>query len=76
MANYHVNYLTGSDVTGDGGTVNPWATIQHALTTSSASTGDVIKVVGSTTTDLTTTATFALRLGCKLSTVSSIYKSK
>ena len=59
MANYHVNYLTGSDVTGDGGTVNPWATIQHALTTSSASTGDVIKVVGSTTTDLTTTATFA-----------------
>ena len=24
MANYHVNYLTGSDVTGDGSTGNPW----------------------------------------------------
>ena len=59
MANYHVNYLTGSDVTGDGGTVNPWATIGYALTTTNASTGDIIKVVGSTTTDLTTTATFA-----------------
>lgn len=59
MANYHVNYLTGSNTTGDGSTVSPWATIGYALDTSNASTGDVIKVVGSTTTDLTTTATFA-----------------
>jgi len=59
MANYHVNYLTGSDVTGDGGTVNPWATINHALITGPVTTGDVVKVVGSTTTDLTTSATFA-----------------
>lgn len=59
MANYHVNYLTGSDVTGDGSTSTPWASVNHALVTSSATTGDVIKVVGSTTTDLDTTATFA-----------------
>jgi len=57
MANYHVNYLTGSDVTGDGSTSTPWATINHALVTSAATTGDVIKVVGSTTTDLTTGGT-------------------
>ena len=57
MANYHVNYLTGSDVTGDGSTGNPWATIDHALATSVATTGDVIKVVGSTTTTLDTAAT-------------------
>ena len=57
MANYHVNYLTGSDITGDGSTSTPWQTISHALTTSSATTGDVIKVVGSTTTDLDTGAT-------------------
>ena len=57
MANYHVNYNTGSDVTGDGSTSTPWATIAHALTTSSATTGDVVKVVGSTTTDLDTGAT-------------------
>lgn len=59
MANYHVNYLTGSNTTGDGSTASPWATISYALDTSNASTGDVIKVVGSTTTNLTTTATFA-----------------
>ena len=57
MANYHVNYLTGSDVTGDGSTSTPWATINHALVTSAATTGDVIKVVGSTTTELTTGGT-------------------
>lgn len=57
MANYHVNYLTGSDITGDGSTSTPWQTISHALTTSSATTGDVVKVVGSTTTDLDTGAT-------------------
>ena len=56
MANYHVNYLTGSDVTGDGSTGNPWASISYALTTSSAATGDVIKVVGSTKTTLDTAA--------------------
>jgi hypothetical protein len=56
MANYHVNYLTGSDVTGDGSTGNPWASISYALTTSSAATGDVIKVVGSTKTTLDTDA--------------------
>ena len=59
MANYHVNYLTGSNTTGDGSTVSPWQTISYALDTSNASTGDVIKVVGSTTTDLTTSASFA-----------------
>lgn len=57
MANYHVNYLTGSDITGDGSTGNPWATIWHALTTTPAVSGDVIKVVGSTTTTLDTAAT-------------------
>ena len=56
MANYHVNYLTGSDTTGDGSTGNPWASISHALTTSAATTGDVIKVVGSTKTTLDTAA--------------------
>lgn len=59
MANYHVNYLTGSDSTGDGSTGTPWQTISHALTTSSATTGDLIKVVGSTTTDVDTSASFA-----------------
>ena len=59
MANYHVNYLTGSDSTGDGSTGTPWQTISHALTTSSATTGDLIKVVGSTTTDVDTAASFA-----------------
>ena len=59
MANYHVNYLTGSDVTGDGSVSTPWATITYALTTSAATTGDVIKVAGSTTTDIDTGATFA-----------------
>ena len=59
MANYHVNYNTGSDTTGDGSTGSPWATVNHALVTSAATTGDLIKVVGSTTTDLDTTATFA-----------------
>ena len=56
MANYHVNYLTGSDTTGDGSTGNPWATIAYALATSAATTGDVIKVVGSTKTTLDTAA--------------------
>ena len=56
MANYHVNYLTGSDVTGDGSTGNPWASIKYALQTSSATTGDVVKVVGSTKTTLDTAA--------------------
>ena len=58
MANYHVNYNTGSDTTGDGSTGSPWATINHALSTSAATTGDVVKVAGSTTTDLDTTASF------------------
>ena len=57
MANYHVNYLTGSDSTGNGSTATPWATINHALVTGPVTTGDVVKVVGSTTTDLTTTGT-------------------
>jgi len=57
MANYHVNYLTGSDVTGNGSTSTPWATINHALITGPVTTGDVVKVVGSTTTDLTTGGT-------------------
>ena len=56
MANYHVNYLTGSDVTGDGTTGNPWASISYALATSAATTGDVVKVVGSTKTTLDTAA--------------------
>ena len=52
MSNFHVNYLTGSDVTGDGTTGLPWATIAHALITGPAIAGDVVKVVGSTTTDV------------------------
>jgi parallel beta-helix repeat protein len=38
---YHVA-TTGSDVTGDGSTDNPWATIQHAI--DQASSGDTITV--------------------------------
>lgn len=56
MANYHVNYLTGSDVTGNGSTATPWATIKHALSTPPVITGDVVKVVGSTFTDIDTSA--------------------
>ena len=56
MANYHVNYLTGSDATGDGSTATPWATIKHALSTPPVITGDVVKVVGSTFTDIDTSA--------------------
>lgn len=50
MANYHINYLTGSNVTGDGSTENPWATLEYTLDNSGAIAGDVIKVVGSGTT--------------------------
>lgn len=50
MANYHINYLTGSNVTGDGSTGNPWATLEYTLANSGAIAGDVIKVVGSGTT--------------------------
>jgi len=56
MANYHVNYLTGSDVTGDGSTGSPWASIKHALATPPVVTGDVVKVAGSTFTDIDTAA--------------------
>jgi hypothetical protein len=59
MANYHVNYITGSDVTGDGSTATPWGTILHACTQAAATTGDVIKVAGSDTTVLDAGATIA-----------------
>lgn len=54
MANYHVNYLTGSNVTGDGSAGNPWATIAFAMTP--ATSGDTIKVAETGTTQVLDTA--------------------
>lgn len=56
MANYHVNYLTGSNSTGDGTAGNPWATVAFALT--SATSGDTIKVARTGTTQLLTSTAF------------------
>ena len=56
MSNFHVNYLTGSDSTGDGTTGNPWATLKYALENGPAIAGDVVKIAGSTTTDVDTAA--------------------
>lgn len=59
MANYHVDYLNGSNVTGDGAAGNPWGTVSFALTESSAGTGDTVKVAGSGLTLADATATFS-----------------
>lgn len=56
MADYHVNYLTGNDTTGDGSASLPWATISKAYTV--ALTADTIKVAGTGTTVLDTSASF------------------
>ena len=50
MANYHVNYNTGSDATGNGSAATPWATVSYALSTPPAVSGDKILVAGSTKT--------------------------
>lgn len=57
MANYHVNFNTGSDTTGAGTIANPWQTITHALTESSAGVGDTIKVANGSTNVLVGTMT-------------------
>lgn len=57
MAIYHVNHNTGSNTTGDGTALNPWATVLFAAQ-SGATTGDTIKVAGSATTDVDTAAYF------------------
>lgn len=57
MATYHVNPITGSDVTGDGTAGNPWATIKFTVQ-SGATSGDEIRVVGTSTTDVDSAATF------------------
>lgn len=57
MANYHVDYINGSDATGNGTAANPWGTASYALAESSAGAGDVIKVAGSALTTVDTTAT-------------------
>ena len=59
MANYHVDYINGSNATGDGSTGNPWGTASFALTESSAGAGDTIKVAGSGLTLADATATFS-----------------
>jgi hypothetical protein len=59
MPNYHVNYITGSDGTGDGSVGSPWASIQHALTTATPGAGDIIKVFGSEAVSVDTGATLA-----------------
>jgi hypothetical protein len=56
MSNFHVNYLTGSNTTGDGTPGNPWATLKYALENGPAIAGDVVKIAGSTTTDVDTAA--------------------
>ena len=59
MATYHINYLTGSNATGDGTAGNPYATILYAMQTHSPANGDEIKVAGSGITDIDTNATLA-----------------
>lgn len=49
MADFHVNYNTGSDTTGNGSAANPWGTVLYALTESAAGTGDTIKVANGAT---------------------------
>lgn len=56
MAIYHVNPITGSDTTGNGTAVNPWLTIKFAVQ-SGATSGDTIKVTGTSTTNVDTAAT-------------------
>ena len=54
MADYHVDYINGSDSTGAGSAANPWGTIGFAMAESSAGTGDTIKVAGSGLTTVET----------------------
>ena len=59
MADFHVDYINGSNATGDGSAGNPWGTITHALTESAAGTGDTVKVAGSGLTTVDSTATLS-----------------
>lgn len=66
MADYHVDYINGSDSTGDGSTGNPWGTITHALTQGAAGTGDTVKVAGSGLTTVDSTATLSTQGGANI----------
>ena len=59
MANYHVSYISGSDVTGAGTTANPWGTVKFALDTATPGPGDTVKVEGNTLTTVDAGATIA-----------------
>ena len=50
MATYHTDYLLGNDTTGNGSAALPWKTITRAYT--SAVSDDIIKVAGSTISDV------------------------
>jgi len=59
MADFHVDYINGSNATGDGSAGNPWGTITYALTESAAGAGDTVKVAGSGLTTVDSTATLS-----------------
>lgn len=60
MATYHIDYLNGSNVTGNGSAVDPWATITHGITQVTLAAGDLVKVAATgTETDIDTAATFS-----------------
>ena len=52
MAYYCINYLTGSDVTGDGTSAAPWQTVGYASTQINGGAGylagDEMRIAGST----------------------------
>ena len=50
MPTYHTDYLLGNDTTGNGSAALPWKTITRAYT--SAVSDDIIKVAGSTISDV------------------------
>lgn len=50
MATYHVDYINGSNTTGDGSALLPWATINFAISSGATTPTDIIKVAGSGTT--------------------------
>jgi hypothetical protein len=60
MATYHIDFLNGSNVTGDGTALSPWATITHIFSEVTIAAGDTIKVATTgTETDIDTAATFS-----------------
>lgn len=60
MATYHIDFLNGSNVTGDGTAIAPWATITHTFSQVTIAAGDLIKVAATgTETDIDTAATFS-----------------